>query len=100
MYRTGSLIIGCLIAHRLCIRLRTNDTMAMAYSITDLWQGETPEQVSRLRDSWEKVLDAMSAKLDDETLRDLLVYQMSQSKELGSEVKAYYRESDTKAYDS
>ena len=41
----------------------------------------------------------MSTQLDDETLRDLLVDQMSQSKEFDSEVKTYYRESDMKTYD-
>ena len=103
MHRAGGLITGRQIAHILCMRLRTNDKMAMVYSINDLcrvtWQGDTPEQVSRFKDRWEKILDNMSTKLDDDTLRDLLLEQMSQSKEFESEVKAYEREPDKKTYD-
>ena len=41
----------------------------------------------------------MSTKLDDDTLRDPLLEQMSQSKEFQSEVKAYELEYDTKTYE-
>ena len=73
MYRAGNLITGRQIAQR----LRANDELAMVYSITDLckvtWLGGTPDQVSRVKGRREKVLDNMSTKLDEDTLRDLLL---------------------------
>ena len=103
VYRTGGLITGRQIAHILCMRLRTNDQMALVYPIAELcnvvWQGDTPDQVSRFRDKWEKILDNVSAKLNDDTLKDLLVEQMSQSKEFDAEAKPYYREPDKKTYE-
>jgi hypothetical protein len=78
-YRAGNLAAGRQIAHILCMRLRTNDKMAMVYSVADLcnvtWQGDTPEQVTRFRDQREKILDHMSTRLDDDTLRGLLLEQ-------------------------
>ena len=93
----GGLITGRQIAHIRCMRLRTNDEMAMVYSISDLcrvtWQGDTPEQVSRCQGRWGKILDNICTRLDDDTLRDLLLEQMSQSQGFESEVKAFERES-------
>ena len=87
MYRAGNRTTGRHIAHILCMRPRTNDEMAMVYSVTDLcsvtWQGDAPEQATRLRDRWEKILDNLSTKLDDETLRDLLLEQMEKSQVFG-----------------
>ena len=84
------------------MRLRTSDAMAMVDSITDpckvVWLGDAPEQVSRFKGSWEKVLGNICTKLDDEELRDLLVDQLLQSKEFDSEVKTYYHEYGKKTY--
>ena len=76
--------------------------MAMVYSIADLcnvtWQGDAPDRVSRFEDRWDEILDTMSTKLDDDTLRDFLLEQMGTSKELESEVKAYERGPDLRTY--
>ena len=73
------------------------------YSINDLckvtWQGDTPEQVSRFRDRWDTILVYTSTRLGDDTLRDLLLEQMSQPKEFEPEVKTCERESDRKTYE-
>ena len=103
MYRMGNLITGRQIAHILCMRLRTSDEMAMVYSINPLckvtWPGDTPEQVSRFEGRWEKILDNMGTKLGGDTLRELILEQMSQSKELESGVKTYERESGKKTHE-
>ena len=74
----------------------------MIYTTTDLcaltWLGDTPERVSQLRDTWDEILDNLSATLDSKRLRDLLVERRTKFKEFESDVKAGGREDDRRAY--
>ena len=102
VFRKEELLIGRQVTHLLCEHLGLSETMSMVCTITDLcnqkWRGDTLEQVSQLKGLWEEILDNMGTSLDRPTRTDLRVDQISQSKEVDSEVKAFYREPDKKTY--
>ena len=64
--RDGKLIAGRQIVYMIVDHFQLNDSMSMAYSITDItaikWKGDLPEQVSQFKSDWENILDNMDPK--------------------------------------
>ena len=64
--------------------------MTMVYAIADIcdlrWLGDSYEEAVALKDRWGKILGNIRTELDQASLRDLLVEQLSTPKELESDI--------------
>ena len=95
--REGKLVAGRHVANMIADHLRSNDSMAMVYSLIDIiaiaWKGDTPGQVSQFIAYWGNVLGNIDPSVDigDKALQTILDEQMEQSLALDSEVKRFLR---------